>query len=346
MNSCYLWFDFENAPHVWILSPIIRYFRKKGYSCILTARNFSYTVDLCQHLGYDIQVVGHSGMAKSKQGKVMRILDRSVRLYKMLYHKRRSIAFAISHGSRSQLLAAYGLRIPALCMDDYEFSYQGFSRFADCLLVPFPIEKEIWSKRASKVVHYPGLKEELYLYGFDPTNNCLPEYIKAGHQDVMVLFRPSGTWSHYKSSQSVITQQGILEYLSQYPEVYLILLPRDKFQKEEITSFCVKRGMRFYVPEQILDGPQLIWQMDLVISGGGTMSREAAVLGVPSYSFFGGQWGGVDRHLESRGMLVSVKHPDDIRKVVIKKRDRIIPRIGPQALDFVTSFIEKKLDYG
>ena len=48
-------------------------------------------------------------------------------------------------------------------------------------------------------------------------------------------------------------------------------------------------------PNRAFDGLNLIWFSDLVISGGGTMNREAAALGVPVYSIFRGKIGGVDR---------------------------------------------------
>jgi hypothetical protein len=48
----------------------------------------------------------------------------------------------------------------------------------------------------------------------------------------------------------------------------------------------------------------LIWHSDLVVSGGGTMNREAAALGVPAFSIFRGPLAAVDRHLEAQGRLV------------------------------------------
>ena len=46
-----------------------------------------------------------------------------------------------------------------------------------------------------------------------------------------------------------------------------------------------------------------------MISGGGTMTREAAVLGVPSYSFFRGREGQVDAWLESPSLRLLPEGP-------------------------------------
>ena len=68
-----------------------------------------------------------------------------------------------------------------------------------------------------------------------------------------------------------------------------------------------------------------MWHSDLVISGGGTMNREAAALGVPVYSIFKGKIGDVDNYLSKSGRLVLVDNIDDIKnKIKIEKRSKVI----------------------
>jgi hypothetical protein len=57
----------------------------------------------------------------------------------------------------------------------------------------------------------------------------------------------------------------------------------------------------------------LIWHSDLVISGGGTMNREAAALGVPVYSTFRGKIGAVDQYLSDRGRLILLESVQDLQ---------------------------------
>jgi len=72
-----------------------------------------------------------------------------------------------------------------------------------------------------------------------------------------------------------------------------------------------------------MDGLNLIWISDLVISGGGTMNREAAAPGVPVYSIFRGKIGAVDRYLAAKGRLVLLENVEDIfSKIVLKRRER------------------------
>ena len=73
----------------------------------------------------------------------------------------------------------------------------------------------------------------------------------------------------------------------------------------------------------------LIWNSDLVISGGGTMNREAAAMGVPVYSIFRGKIGAVDRYLAQEGRLVMIETVEDVRtKIKAARRVRATQRGG------------------
>jgi predicted glycosyltransferase len=55
----------------------------------------------------------------------------------------------------------------------------------------------------------------------------------------------------------------------------------------------------------------------VVVSAGGTMNREAAALGVPVYTTFGGRLGGVDEALMRDGKLIPLSDP---RALKLEKR--------------------------
>jgi hypothetical protein len=76
------------------------------------------------------------------------------------------------------------------------------------------------------------------------------------------------------------------------------------------------------IPQTAVDGLDLIWHADLVISGGGTMNREAAALGVPVYSVFRGKIGAVDRQLEKEGRLKLLQTTADVDKIEFTRRSR------------------------
>ena len=72
------------------------------------------------------------------------------------------------------------------------------------------------------------------------------------------------------------------------------------------------------VPDHAVDAQSLIALADLVVSAGGTMNREAAALGVPVYTTYGGRLGGVDEELIREGRLKPLTDP---RALELTKRD-------------------------
>jgi uncharacterized protein len=72
------------------------------------------------------------------------------------------------------------------------------------------------------------------------------------------------------------------------------------------------------LPERAVDAQSLIALADVVVSAGGTMNREAAALGVPVYTTYGGRLGGVDEQLIREGRLVPLSDP---RAIELRKRE-------------------------
>ena len=108
------------------------------------------------------------------------------------------------------------------------------------------------------------------------------------------------------------------------PEVKVVLLPRNERQAKTLRQALDApiASRRIVIPEHAVDGLDLIWASDLVISGGGTMNREAASLGVPVYSIFRGRIGAVDQHLAEDGRLVLIESIEDVKtKIRIERSD-------------------------
>lgn len=337
-----VWFDFENAPHVWILKEIINCFQKEGIETLITARDFSVTLSLSEYLGIKLDKISSCNNYKSKVGKLYGVLSRGIELVNYLSKREIKPVLAVSHGSRSQVFAASFLRIPVISLDDYEYSAKGFNFFVDHLLTPFPIPKEEWGKFYKKVIHYPGLKEELYLWN---KNNYLDSSRNEGSKDkINVVFRPEGRFTHYSSIKSKEMQDSLMKYFSKVKGLHIILLARDKIQETEIEKIFLKERIEYSIPRNILNGPQLMFHADLVIGGGGTMTREAGILETPSYSFFGGKLGHVDKYLVERNKLVLLESENDLKKIQFEKKRTQNPVIKKDAFNFVFNYLKQWLN--
>ena len=105
----------------------------------------------------------------------------------------------------------------------------------------------------------------------------------------------------------------------------VVLLPRNRRQADLLTQTHPEwfRLGTVVVPDHAVDGMNLIWHSDLVVSGGGTMNREAAALGIPVYSIFRGSIGAVDTHLARQKRLTLIEGLEDVdQKILIQPRGR------------------------
>jgi hypothetical protein len=213
-------------------------------------------------------------------------------------------------------------------IDDYEFSRRGIN--PDWLIVPELIPKQTLCINDSRLLRYPGIKEDVYVSGFQPSSN-VGNALGLDSPDLVVTVRPPASEAHYHNPESDLLYRALIDYLITKPRLRMVILPRSAKQAlyaRETWKDSFDTG-KIIIPNGAIDGLSLIWFSDLVISGGGTMNREAAALGVPVYSIFRGPMGAVDRYLAAKGKLVLIETTEDIsRKILLERRLRSTTRIA------------------
>jgi uncharacterized protein len=108
----------------------------------------------------------------------------------------------------------------------------------------------------------------------------------------------------------------VLERLSRAEDAQTVVIARTPEQADAIDALGLPGVI---VPRETVDGRSLVALADLLVSAGGTMNREAAVLGTPVWSIFEGRMGAVDDKLIAEDRLRLLHDPDEI--VVAKKAD-------------------------
>jgi predicted glycosyltransferase len=139
-------------------------------------------------------------------------------------------------------------------------------------------------------------------------------------------------------------QDELIKIMSKDDNLNIILFPREYAQEKIILNKFSGCDIKVIDPTGIVNGPSLIAKSDLVICGGGTMSREAATLGVPSYSYFGGILGDVDRYLSQHGKLIIINSISDLSKLQLVKREANNKNnISTDTINFVYDFLKNKI---
>lgn len=316
-----IWIDLDNSPHVPLFLPIMEELRKRGYQVFVTARNSYQVCELLELYDLRCEVVGrHWG--KHRVLKVLGTFARTVQLLPIIVKHKPDLA--ISHGSRAQMLASSLLKIPTITMYDYEFVQKMEFLHSLWFMTPEYIPDPVDLKAKARTRKYPGLKEDVYVPSFHP-DPSLRAKLGIRADQIFITVRPPATEAHYHNPEAEVLLEAAINFFMERAETRVVLLPRNERQAAVLRKTWgnwISSG-RVLIPEHAVDGLNLIWSSDLVVSGGGTMNREAAALGVPVYTIFRGQIGAVDRYLVQQGRLTLIEKVDDVRaKIILAPRER------------------------
>ena len=328
-NDRKIWIDLDNSPHVPLFVPIKKELEKRGHSVFITTRDCFQVCSLADYHHLNHKKVGkHYGA--NKLLKIIGTLWRTLQLAPTVLKEKPDLS--LSHGSRPLVLLSSLLRIPTVLMFDYEY-VKGLPFLKPAMgLAPEVIDDPgLAGHFKSGLRSYRGLKEDVYVASFRP-DPLLLKNLDLHEEDIVATIRPPATEAHYHNPESEKLFHEVVEFLGDIPGVRMVILPRnEKTQREMIyktwPQWCDER--KIIVPDEAVDGLNLIWRSDLVVSGGGTMNREAAALGVPVYSIFRGKIGAVDKYLAEKGRLILIKTVEEVRSKI-----RPVRRLKERTADF------------
>jgi len=334
-----IWIDLANSPHVPFFRSLANEFIRRNHEVVVTARDFAETVKLAEAAGFTSEVIGGHGGGKLS-GKAGNLLQRALELAR--WARGKNLDLAVSHNSYSQILAARALSLRTVTLMDYEHQPANHLAFrvASRIIVPraFPdAALARFGASPAKIKRYDGIKEDVYLAGFQsqPGFENKLEQLGIAATDVLVTVRPPAVEALYHRFENDLFDQLLARCLAT-PVVKVVLLPRNDSQR---ATYNARAGANLIVPAEPIDGANLIAHSDLVVSAGGTMNREAAALGVPAASIYAGEWAAVDEELTKEGRLRRISTAEDVSSLSIRKKEPATARRAVQVRAQVADLI-------
>ena len=288
-----IWIDLDNAPHVVFFAPIVRALEARGTRVLLTARDVNSTPELARAYGLDPVVTGRA-YGKGRLGKIVGTLEHAGRLTRLAAGWRP--ALAVSHGSRSQAIAAGILRVPLLLFFDYENADLRVFRFLNTWYAyPDRIENELGPMAfvpTERRFAYHGLKEHLTVLSQRRDDAALRAAgVPIG--EPFAVIRPESDTAHYLEGIDDTLLLAAIRACRRWGLVPVVV-PRSRQQLARLAPILEPLGP-VVITSVAVNGADLLTRARLLVSGGGTMNREAVVLGLPCISMFRGQLGALDR---------------------------------------------------
>ena len=257
-----VWYDACTGKHTRYGSAIGKEFRKRGHEFVFTTREHPDTLPLMKILGEKPVVVGkydpttNTSRLKESAQRIIEFAD--------IFEKNGKPDVAVAHQSVELCRVAFGLGIPIILTADTPHAL-AVNRltipFAHTVVVseglPISFTK---TYAAQRTVTFRGVDEAGWI------QRSKPPKIKT--KKPLIVLRQVETKAVYAKDKTD-SAKNLAEKLAELGEVHLL-------ERYNLT------GKEFAQKPAFEDSATLIAKADLVVSYGGTISREAALLGVPS----------------------------------------------------------------
>jgi len=281
----------------------------------ITAREFSETVKLLDSkTTTPYQVIG-SHYGKSVTKKAIGLLSRFVNTYRNIG----PFDVSLSCGSESAVWISALKRKKSIAFGDNDLAKQWtYSAFVTKAFFPKSIPTEVLLKQglnSRKLYQYDGFKEHIYIADYIPD----PLFRNTVPFDKFVVVRPENVQANYVNGSNVKSLvPELLKQLSERGE-NIIYLPRYDIDREYST------GIRnLFIPDKPLNGLDLCYYSRGVFTGAGTFAREAACMGVPSFSFFlGSRLLAVDQDLVNQSKMFYSRNPSELVNSFLNSERRL-----------------------
>jgi len=336
-----IWFDLSNSPHINLFYDLIVDLENSGNEIIITCRPLANTIDLLEQKKLKYEVVGkHYGKKFS-----MKLFGYPVRVMQLRkYLKKQKPDLAVSQSSFHSPLVGRLLGIPSIYTNDNEHAMGNIPSFifATKIFIPETLSiKKVIKQGASKkrVVQYPGVKEGIYLWRLG--EKISGKRKERSNQEIKIFVRPEPLTAQYYKGGLNFLDDALIALQSKYS---ITVLPRDKVQLE---YYKQAKFSSLTVPEKPLPFTTIAEECSLFIGAGGSMTRELAILGIPTISVYQDTLLEVDNYLISKKLMKYEPRitPEIIEEYICqiknKEPDTELLEKGKQAYDFFKTEILK-----
>lgn len=294
-----IWYDAGTGKHIRYGVAIGRRMRSLGHEFILTTRKHPDTLPLAKFLGEDPIVVGRYA-PESRLSRLRESLRRQLVFCRLFGENPPDLA--MMHISVECARVAFGLRIPLISTFDTvhaEAQNRLTLPLVDVVIASKAIpEHIIYSYGARKVIQFDGVDEVAWMRDFKPL-------AAFDFKRPFIVVRQSEVKAAYAEGIMDVTEK-IAENLTLLGEVIYLT----RYERRPRKGLIVPRGF--------IDSASLAAQADLVVSVGGTISREAALAGTPSIVVNVFDEIHVNRYLADKGFPIFIVKPEEVTKYAEK----------------------------
>ena len=316
--------DILTPKQCMFLPKLIESLESRGHQVSKTTRKYREVNELLRLKGLEATIVGRHG-GGTLVGKLRANAQRMLALTRIIDELKPDIA--VSFSSPEMARVAFGLGIPHICISDSPHA-EAVSKLtiplSKILFTPKVIPKRVWAIYGiptQNILQYKALDPWAWLKDFTPERKVLKQLNLEASKPILT-FRTEESFAAYLLGRTKgISIIPMVEKLIKKQEDYqIVIVPR---YKEQIRSLKKTFKEKATVCESTIDGPSLLHYTTIFIGAGGTMSVEAALLGVPTLSCYPGDPYLIEKYLMKEGLIIREKKPERMVKRILNMLKRI-----------------------
>jgi predicted glycosyltransferase len=319
-----VWVDFLTPKQAYLLGVLCEKLESAGHDVFKTTRKYREVNEALKRKDIEAVIIGGHGGA-SLRGKLIASADRIVKLAKTVSKRKIdvSIAFASPEASRT----AFGLGISHYTINDSPHSKA-------VAVLTVPLSKKLFTPKIiplkkwtglgitlDRIVQYNALDPIAWLRNFKPNDEVLQELGLEASKPI-VVFRVEEAQASYlfgKVSEKTSILTPVIKKLVEKhgKQLQIVVLPRYRDQTKSLKAIFRNKVV---IPEKFVDGPSLLHYSSVFVGAGGTMTAEAALLGVPVLSCYPSKPTIIEDFLIRNGFVFRLKGDDE----VLRKLNQIL----------------------
>ena len=310
-----VWIEVLTPKQALFFEPLYRALEERGDEALITTRVYREAEQTLELKKLRFSVVGSHG-GGTAFGKLIASAERITKLANLIQKWKPGVAVSFSSVEASRV--AFGLGIPHVAANDSPHSWMvarltiPLTSFLCC---PWIIGRPIWKEFGGpmrKVILYRALDPAAWLKRHHPNDGVLRQLGLTKDQPI-VAFRTEEAFASYlmgrSSDKEPVVGPIIDELLRRGLECQVVVSTRYGMQAPVIRK---RFGERVTVVDRIVDATSLLSYSSAFVGSGGTMTVEAALLGIPSISCFPGPKPLYIQYLERLGIVKTVRSPREI----------------------------------
>jgi predicted glycosyltransferase len=310
-----VWIEVLTPKQALFFEPLYRALKQEGHEALITTRVYREAEQTLKLKKLRFSVVGRHG-GGTAFGKLLASAERITKLANLIQEWRPSVAVSFSSVEASRV--AFGLGIPHVAANDSPHSWMvarltiPLTTFLCC---PWIIGRSVWEEFGGplrQVMLYRALDPAAWLKSHRPNDNVLRQLDLKKNKPI-VVFRTEEAFASYlmgkSSDKEPVVAPIIDELLRLGLECQVVVSTRYGLQAPVIRK---RFGEKVTVVDRIVDATSLLSYSSAFVGSGGTMTVEAALLGIPSISCFPGPKPLYIQYLEKLGLVETIKSPREI----------------------------------